>query len=293
MSIYSVAQVESLSGIKAHTLRIWEKRYSFLNPERTSTNIRYYSDDQMRQLLNIGILIRNGFKISKIDKMSNDDINDSVIDIVSRPVNGEYQDQIQAMSIAMLEMDEDSFNIIFQKQVNRVGVLSTILNVVYPFLAHVGVLWGASKAMPAQEHFISNLIRQKLITAIDSIAYSREVNRSIALFLPQEEEHEIGLLLATYIAKDLGWKIYYLGARVPYDNLGQIAEISKCDLFFTVAILSQISDLKALVDKFKKQTNLPLLMAGNHITQEYDSQDSQIIPIADPNELIKFLKSYQ
>ncbi|WP_109829658.1 MerR family transcriptional regulator [Reichenbachiella versicolor] len=292
MSIYSVAQVEALSGIKAHTLRVWERRYSFLTPQRTTTNIRYYTDEQMRKLLNIGILIRNGYKISHIDAMPDEEINDVVTDILSQPIDDELNDQVQALTIAMLEMNEDMFNKIFQKQVNKAGLLNTMLYLIYPFMAHVGILWGTSKAMPAQEHFISCLVRQKLITAIDGISNSKEASKSIVLFLPAGEMHEIGLLLAYYIAKDLGWKVFYLGANVPYENIKDVVEISDCDLLLTISVVSSPGGIEKLINRVSEATSLPLLISGSMITDSYQAPTTQVIPISDPFELIRFLKAY-
>lgn len=292
MSIYSVAQAEALTGIKAHTLRVWEKRYSFLTPERTSTNIRYYSDDQLRKLLNIGILLKHGYKISKIDAMSDEELYGVVSDVLALPLDDTQSDMVKALSIAMLDMDEEAFNRIFQKQINHAGLLDAMLNLIYPFLSHVGVLWGTNKLMPAQEHFVSCLIRQKLISALDGISTPRESVRSIAMFLPEDEMHEISLLLAAFIAKDLGWKVYYLGANVPYYNLKQVAEISECDVMMSMSVVSTLADLDRLIQAVTEATSVPFLLSGSLISSDYEPTTSQVVPIHDPFELIRFLKAY-
>lgn len=292
MSTYSVAQAEALSGIKAHTLRIWERRYGFLKPNRTDTNIRYYSDAQMRKLLNIGILTRNGFKISQIDNMLDEEINDAVADILISPSNGDHEDDIQSMTLAMLELDENSFNRIFQKHVNRIGIFNTILELIYPFLYKVGVLWGTSKAMPAQEHFVTNLIRQKLIVAIDSLSYPNGIKKSIVLFLPEGEMHELGLLFAAYIAKDMGWKVYYLGASVPYENIKEVVKITNSDLMMTISVVGHLIDYQRLIASITRSSSVPLLISGSFIGNNTETDPDQVIPIADPYELIRFLKAY-
>jgi MerR family transcriptional regulator, light-induced transcriptional regulator len=219
MSSYSVAQVETLTGIKAHTLRVWERRYNFLHPKRTSTNIRYYSDEQLRKLLNIGILVRHGYRISQLDQMSDDEINALITEILANP-SEENGNEIKGLTLSMLSMNEEEFDKIFSRQLMHKGLLSTITDLIYPFLRHVGVLWSTKKAMPAQEHFISNLIRQKIISAIENLPLAPAAAPAILLFLLEGEDHEIGLLLATYIAKDLGWRVCYLGQNVPAQCFG-------------------------------------------------------------------------
>ena len=164
MNTFSMSQVEVLTGIKSHTLRMWERRYSFLKPQRTQTNIRYYSDAELRRLINISILINNGYKISKIDKLSEHELHTIVIELNSHS-SSKFDDDINRLSLCMIEMNEDSFSAIFQRHVNRHGLLSTVMNLIYPFLGHAGILWIANKTIPAQEHFMSNLIRQKQFSA--------------------------------------------------------------------------------------------------------------------------------
>ena len=218
MITYSVAQVEALSGIKAHTLRIWERRYSFLKPLRTPTNIRYYTDDQLKKLLNFGILVRNGYRVSKLEKMSNQEVFEAVTAILADP-ESEDRDEIKGLTLAMLEMNEEEFDNIFERQVIRKGFLKTITEMIYPFLQYVGVLWNTNKAMIAQEHFVSNLIRQKIITAIERLSIPPKSSPAVVFFLLEGEDHEIGLLLAHFIAKERGWQTYYLGPGVPVSNI--------------------------------------------------------------------------
>ena len=160
MISYSVAQVEALTGIKAHTLRIWERRYDFLEPARTPTNIRYYSDEQLKKLLNFGILVRNGYRVSKLNKMPSEQVFEEVAKVLANP-GSQSSDEMKGLTLSMLEMNEEDFDDIFERQVIRKGFFRTITETIYPFLQYVGVLWTSNKAMIAQEHFISNLIRQK------------------------------------------------------------------------------------------------------------------------------------
>ena len=265
MNIYSMSQVEVLTGIKSHTLRIWERRYSFLKPQRTKTNIRYYSDAEVRLLLNVSILINNGYKVSAIDKLSEDELHDAIIQINTRS-SAKFDDDINRLSLCMIEMNEGSFNAIIQRHVTRNGLLSTVVNLFYPFLDHVGILWIANKTIPAQEHFISNLIRQKIITAVDMIPLPKEGAKKIVMFLPENESHEIALILANYIAKDLGYSVFYLGQNVPLENIIDVDEIAKVDLLFTMFITPYTNDFKDSFESLLGAFKIPLLIAGNYDT---------------------------
>ena len=233
-----MSQVEVLSGITAHKLRIWERRYEFVKPKRTETNIRFYSDQQLKKLINVGILDRNGFRISKIVKMSDDEIHENVTNILSN-ITSEYEDEINALIIHMMEYDERAFQSVFQKSIIRRGFLSTIVEVIYPLLNQIGILWGTSKIITSQEHFISNLIRQKVISAIDALPLPAENAPIIALFLLDNEDHEIGLLLSSFIAKNLGWKVLYLGQRVPSEDTRSFVKKTNPDTILTMFTTSK------------------------------------------------------
>lgn len=291
MSTYSMAQVETLTGISAHSLRIWERRYSFLRPRRTVTNIRYYSDKELVLLLNIGVLIRNGYKISKIDVMSDKERHEIITDILSN-VSQEIEDEINALTLSMIEMNEYEFNKVFRRRTMRNGLQATITDLIYPFLNHIGILWGTNKVIPAQEHFISNLIRQKIIAAIDSLPLPAPDAQRICMFLLDDEDHEIGLLLAAYMARDFGWKVYYMGQKMPVDNISKMLEISKPKLLFSMFVTPSSGKVEKLIGSIKKNTNIPLLVSGNMENFTNLKWDDQLIYIKSPSELIDSLRNY-
>lgn len=284
-----MAQVENITGISAHTLRIWERRYAFLKPERTATNIRFYSDDELKKLLNIGILIRNGHRISKVDAMPDSQINDLVTAILSN-VNEENEDEINALILCMLEMNEEEFNKIFQRRIMRNGLQKTIAGLIYPFLNHIGVLWGTDKVIPAQEHFISSLIRQKIIAAIESLPSPSADAPSICMFLLDGEDHEIGLLLAAYMAKDLGWKVYYLGQNVPVVSIGEVVKIAKPKLLLSMFIVPSSDRAIKLINSIRGQTEVPLLISGNRENFVDVELNNMVIHIKSPEELLGYLR---
>lgn len=289
MSTYSMAQMETLTGISAHTLRIWERRYRFINPSRTESNIRYYSDKELVKLLNIAVLIRNGHKISKIDAMTEAKMNELITDILSN-ICETIEDEISALTLSMLEMDEDKFNKVFQLKVMRKGLQVAITQLIYPFLHQIGILWGTSKIIPAQEHFISNLIRQKIISAIDALP-SPSVNApGICLFLLDGEDHEIGLLLASYLARDLGWKVFYLGQNVPVENIGDAAKISNSAALLSMFVIFSPERTEKLIESIQEQTDVPFLVSGTSANFEKLSNRENLFHIKSPDELVTYLQ---
>ncbi|SFW66996.1 MerR family transcriptional regulator [Cellulophaga fucicola] len=287
MGSYSMSQVATLTGINAHTLRKWESRYSFIEPERTDTNIRFYTDELLRKLLNVSILQRNGFKISKIDKMSNEELHSNVTEVLLKPIEG---DELTALMLGLLEMNEREFIKIIDAQILSKGLLNAIKDLIYPFLNQIGVLWGIDKVMPAQEHFISNLIRQKVIAAINALPLPDKNAPKIILFLPENEHHEIGLLLAQYIAKDLGWNVFYLGQHVPISNIESVQSIVKPNLLLTMFVTTVPDRIKEKIEAILSQTTVDLLVSGNPVNLETKYFEDRTIYVSNPGELIDILR---
>ena len=217
MSHYSIKELEKLSGIKAHTIRIWEKRYRVISPQRTATNIRFYSDDDLKKIINMSLLNNNGVKISKIADLSSADLSKRVSELSE--VNTTADVHIDQLIVAMIDLEEETFEKVLGDIIARFGFERTITTIVYPFLEKIGILWQTGNISPAQEHFISNLIRQKIIVAIDSLPLASKSQTRALLFLPDQELHELGLLFFHYIVKKEGFRTYYLGQMVPYKDV--------------------------------------------------------------------------
>ena len=220
METYSINDAERLTGIKAHTLRIWEKRYKTLIPHRTPTHIRYYDDDQLRRLLNIATLQQLGHKISRIMNYTDEEVNQHILASLEShsPINP-YIVFINTLVTSMMNFDESTFERVFSTIVIRYGVFDSMLNVIYPFLRLTGVLWSTANIVPSQEHFASNIVKRKLMAAIDGLVIPRVSKGRVVLFLPSDEWHEMGLLFADYILRREGYETIYLGQNVPIANL--------------------------------------------------------------------------
>lgn len=231
MGQYSIKELEKLSGIKAHTIRIWEKRHGIVQPQRTSTNIRLYSDEDLKRIINVSLLNHNGLKISRIARMSNEEINQKIAELSRHKTDAELF--IDQLVVSMVDLDEWKFNEVISQLEERVGFIRTITEVVYPFLEKIGVMWQTGTITPAHEHFISNLIRQKLITAIASLAIAPRSAPSALLFLPEGELHEFGLLFFHFITRKKGYYTFYLGQSVPLADVLNIYDVHKPKVVIT------------------------------------------------------------
>lgn len=266
MGKFSIKDLEHLSGIKAHTIRIWEQRYELISPERTETNIRYYNDRDLKLVLNIALLKDNGFKISKIAEMSDGDIQREILRLTEK--NLKYPDQIHAMTIAMVDIDEERFDKIVSTNILKIGFEKTMINIIYPFLSKIGILWQTGAINPAQEHFITNLVRQKLIVAIDGqYVLPTEESKKYVLYLPEGELHELTLLFADYLIKSRQNKTIYLGQSLPLVDLEAIYEFHKPDYILSVltSVPGSANIQKYVNDLGAKMPDSEILLTGYQV----------------------------
>ena len=231
MSIYSIKDVEHLSGIKAHTLRIWEQRYDLLATKRTDTNIRYYDQNDLKLILNVSLLNKHGYKISKISKMSEAELRAEVVALAERAT--QYDDQLQALTLCMLDLDEEKFEEVIDNCITKNGFENAMIQLIYPFLTRIGVLWHAGAVSPSQEHFITYLIRQKVIVAINSYKY-KKTGKKYLLFLPEGENHELTLLFSNYLLRTRGQRVIYLGQSLPINDVKEAYTIHKPENIFCI-----------------------------------------------------------
>lgn len=233
MAVYSINDVEKLCGIKAHTIRIWEKRYGIIQPRRTETNIRFYLDEDLQKILNISLLNRNGYKISKIAKMSEGEMKQIVSELSD--VTLESEDNLDALMHAMLEMDEFKFNKILNHNIDSKGFETTMDEIVYPMMEKLSMMWIAGSIKGVHENFVANVIRRKTIVAIDQI--SKEYNPSaprFLIYLPKNETHELSLLFLHFLLKDAGFNVINLGTGVPLIDVLEGQKICEADYIFTI-----------------------------------------------------------
>ncbi len=239
--LYSIKDLERISGIKAHTLRMWEKRYDLLTPERSDANIRAYGDDDVRKLLNVKTLLDGGWKISHVGELGMEELQAEVKKAFDSKESGamDFAPYIHALTAAMLDINEREFDRVFTAATTRFGLKETMMQVINPFLQKVGLMWTVWELHPGHEHFASNVIRRKLFGAIDQLMPMAPKPERFLLFLPEGESHEIGLLFANYWLRSQGFEVVYLGQNVPFDSLSEVAGIKRPDKLLTFFIANR------------------------------------------------------
>lgn len=249
MAVYTIRDLEIITGIKAHTIRVWERRYGLVKPRRTDTNIRLYSEENLKKLLNVSMLIQKGLKISKIAQMDDFQIRDRVLDYCMDSNSGNMVGG--NLMLSMLEFDEARFSATLSESVINIGFESTVENVLFPFIERMGLLWQAGAINISQEHFISNLIRQKLQVAINNEAHKASASKGRILFFSTEHEwFDTTLLFYSYIARKEGFEVIYVGGSTPVSDLGDILSIRPYKaIFFSLCNLRRKNSAGAAISE--------------------------------------------
>jgi len=262
MNSFTIKDLENLSGIKAHTIRIWEQRYSFIKPERTDTNIRYYSNDELKKILNVALLNKYGYKISHIDKMNDGEIKEKILAL--NQMEALQERIVNELIQSMVDIDMERLEMILDKYIAARGIERAITQIIFPFLEKIGILWLTNHINPAQEHLVSNIIRQKLIVGIDGIVTSLKVNKTVLLFLPEGEYHELGLLFMYYLLKSRGVTAIYLGCSVPLKDVEYVVQLKKPDYLYShlTTVGQNFNFDKFITTVAEKFSGIPVIISG-------------------------------
>lgn len=292
MAVYSIKEIALLSGIKAHTIRIWEKRYNMFSPNRTDTNIRRYSDDDLRLALNISLLLNMGYKISRIARMSDEEKSS----IVSKGNQYTSPPPVpESLFVAAMNLDKDAFSKKINETIESRGLEWTFENLIVPFQKRMGLLWQAGTVTPAQEHFSSNLLREVLINAAIGVASSsKTTNKKILFFLPEGEFHEIGLLYFNYVASSEGFHTIYLGQNVPIADVVEVATKQGIEFLFssfTISLpqevfLATLDSLQSSVPKAK------IFLTGYQVEQNSSNIPSKITKISSAQQFRNIIQNF-
>lgn len=264
---YSISDLEQLSGISVHNIRIWERRYNALQPSRSVGNTRFYDDNQLKRLLNIAGLYFSGHKISKACAMSKEETESFLQQEINATVShqNQYEYYISQTISKAISYEEHEVNQLITQSFERNGILNTYKFVMYPLLVRLGLMWRQDSLCPSQEHFLSSVFRQKLYAAIDNCPPSKKGAQKWLLFLPEDEDHDIGLLLASYLLRAAGKQVIYLGAKVPLFALkNTIASTAPEKLLFFMTRARPVADAQKYVaditDHFPEQQ---IYLSGN------------------------------
>ena len=268
MDAFTIKDLENLSGIKAHTIRIWEQRYNFLNPSRTDTNIRYYSNEELITLLNIALLNKYGYKISHIDKMKPIEMKERILSLTQS--EAQLERIVNELIECMVDLRIEDFESVLDFQISTKGIEKTITQIIFPFLERIGILWVTSRVNPAQEHLVTNIIRQKLIVGIEKTVPALQVTSTALLFLPEGEHHELGILFMYYLLKSRGVKVLYLGANVPMRDVVYVADLKGPSFVYThlTSVASNFNFEKFLGKVGATVSNYSVVVSGL-LTQNY------------------------
>ena len=289
MAEYKIKDLENLTGIKSHTIRIWEKRYRILSPDRTDTKIRTYSDSELTHLLTVSMLNRNGIKISKIAKLSQEDMNKLLWDI---KVNKEPEYSMDKLLLSLVSLDEELFKETLANLLESEGLEKTFTDHLIPFLDRIGIMWLIGSVNPAQEHFMSNLIRQKIISEIDKQEIPVSTEKSVLMYLPEHEWHEMSLLFYHFLLRSKGVPTFYLGQSLPYESLVECIEKLKPNYILSSWLTAV--DEKLVVSYFKKlksdYPNLDVFAGGPQIKANSTALKKYIIEVNDLASIMKHLE---
>jgi DNA-binding transcriptional MerR regulator len=295
-SKFSIKDLENLSGIKAHTIRIWEKRYGLFNPNRTETNIRYYSLESLQKILNIAFLNNNGFKISKIAKLSPFEISNKVVELSKEADTSNHY--IDLLKLAMLNFDQGLFIKTYNELQNKFDFRSIFYDIFVPFLDEIGLLWQTNTINPAHEHFIVELIKQKILISTEKVLNKNFVSNNkeaFVLFLPDNEVHELGLMYTNYDILSHGHHTIYLGQSVPLESLTLLLSVYNKITFISCFTIQPEQEhlAKYLFDfnkKLLKNTNNKFLVSGR-ITALMDNNDyKQIKSFKSTKEVLEHIE---
>jgi DNA-binding transcriptional MerR regulator len=251
---FSIKNLEHLSGIKAHTIRIWEKRYNLFEPERTDTNIRLYNLENLQKLLNVTLLYNNGYKISKIASFNSQEITENVHKLT---INKNADDwSIGLFKLAMINFDQRLFTKTFNDLLEQFSFSEVFKNVFVPLMNELGVLWQTNSISPSHEHFITSLVKQKIHAMCEDLQQqsTRRTDRRFVLFLPDNEIHELGLLYLQYEVLNNGFQCVFLGQSVPIESLNNLVDIGEPITFITYFTIEPTQDkIKAYLNTFNSE----------------------------------------
>lgn len=286
---YSIKDLEVLSGVKAHTIRIWEKRYHLLTPGRTDTNIRFYDDTDLRKIINVSLLVNNGNKISKVARFDDVKMKESVLEITSK--NTSEQDYIERLILHMLNFDNIGFYNLVDEIIKQKGMEESYTKVFFSLFERIGIYWQVGSIFPAQEHYVTSILRQKLIAETDKFGFVNLNGMTVLFFLPDGELHEMSLLFYAYLAKKYGYNVIYLGQFVPFDDLVKVNMHIKIDYIFT-AFINPISktDLENYLVKLKENFHQQkVFITGWQIQQLSPELPRSVKIVKDSKDFKKYL----
>lgn len=291
MVVYTIKEIEKLSGVKAHTLRVWEKRYGIVQPNRTDTNIRFYTDDHLKKILNISFLNRNNLKISKIAQLSDEELKRKVSELSD--VDIAFEDQLDALVLSILELDRFNFNKILDQHIELLGFEQTMKEMIYPLMDKLSIMWMAGSLKSVQESFVTTCVKAKIIIANEKLAFSKEEPKAIVMiYLPENENHELSLLYLDFLLKNRNYKVINLGTNISLDEAIDGLKLSDAPYVFTIVNDSfSGGGLKEYIDELTSRApDTTLLISGMQPIQQKIKNSSNCKVLRSLDDTVKYLE---
>lgn len=288
---FTIKELEALSGIKAHTIRIWEQRYHFLKPSRTATNIRTYSNEELKTILTVALLNKHGYKISRIDTMLPELRNKEVLNLPSEEAQNEYL--VNELISAMIDLDIRHFENLLNDYIQHESLEVTIKTIIFSFLEKIGILWQTGRINPAHEHIVSNIIRQKLVAAIESLPFPEQEKPLLLLLLPEDEHHELGLLFVYYLLRQKALPVIYLGANVPLKDAQYVIGLKRPDHIYLhlTTTPSKASFQKYLQGLAAANPSSKVVLSGSIAESFTKDTNGQLLPLHTLSQAIAYISS--
>lgn len=290
MVIYSIKDMENLSGVKAHTIRIWEKRYGIVEPKRTPTNIRYYTDEDLRHLLNVCFLYRNGYKISKIAKLSNEDIKHKVAKYSKLDIA--FEDELDALLLFILQFDAYHFNQVLDSHIKQNGLIETMKEVIYPLLDKLSVAWLTGSFQQSHESFVTQVIKSKILHATEQLEEENNFSPCYLIYLPKGEKQELSLVYLHYLLKFNNCKVINLGLDVEQQDLRLAIDSIKPEYIFTIINeeMENISLQNYVNELCSVNDNSTILITGYQAVAKNIEWPTNGVKLNDLKETIDFIE---
>jgi MerR family transcriptional regulator, light-induced transcriptional regulator len=265
MKLYSIGELEVLSRIKTHTIRMWEQRYQLLTPERSEGNTRYYSEGQLMKLLNVALLNKSGMKISHIARLSEKELHEKTNEAAL--TDNSLDVAVEQLMVASMNFDEKKIAELFNSYHKTYGIEDTFEKIIFPYLRVVGNLWVNGKITPGHEHFFTNLCKLKLFSVIDQLPLPGNTKPAILLCQPEWDYHELGILYYNYLFRKAGYQSTYLGQAVPVADAVQTAKTVKAGYIITTFIGPTTKEqiVKYIEELVNGTENTEMFVSGPHV----------------------------
>ncbi|RYY97563.1 MAG: MerR family transcriptional regulator [Chitinophagaceae bacterium] len=285
---FTIKELETLTGVKAHTIRIWEQRYGFLKPSRTATNIRTYSNEELKTLLTVALLNKYGYKISRIDGMGAEQRHREVLGL--HFPDAQHEHLVNALIGCMVDLDNYGFEGRLNQYLSTYGLEDTLVTIIFRFLEKTGILWQTGRVNPAHEHIVSNIVRQKIIAGIERLAPPPDTEPRLLLFLPEGEFHELGLLYVFYLLRKRGRYVLYLGANMPLKDVLYVARLKRPDYCYIhlTAVIHRPAFQRFINGLSAQLPDTRILLSG-HVAGDAPKGAANLVPLQSLSAALSYI----